>query len=260
MKKHTARKRFGQNFLTHDAYLNQIVDAIAPQPDDCLLEVGPGLGALTELLLPNVKRYFAIEIDRDLISELQHFVIDAPHFKLFNADALNFDFDKHFAEYGQHRVVGNLPYNIATPLIIRLFDYHQSINDMTFMLQHEVALRLTAKPGDANYGRLSLLAQYFCDCQYLFEVPPEAFDPPPKVMSAIVQLTPYTDRPHPDVDINVLQDVTRTAFSQRRKTLRNNFKKMEKPIDFETLGIDPSLRPEALSLLDYIKIAHFIAK
>lgn len=245
---HRPRKRFGQNFLHDQAVINSIVRAIAPQLNDCMVEIGPGLGALTQPLMTKLNALTAIEIDRDLHAGLLAF----PKLNVIHADAL----DVNYTELGdQLRLVGNLPYNISTPLILHLLHFAPAIIDMHFMLQKEVVTRLAAQPGSKSFGRLSVMVQYHCEVEHLFDVPPTAFDPPPKVESAIVRLTPYRQRPYPKVDLHVLEALVARAFSMRRKTLANNLKPILQASAIEALGIDPKQRPEQLSILDFVKLA-----
>ena len=253
--KHIARKRFGQNFL-HDAnIIRRIVDAIHPAPDDLMVEIGPGQGALTDPLLKHLQHLHVIELDRDLIPVLRERF--APNgLEIHEADALKFDFRTLFQEQPL-RVVGNLPYNISTPLLFHLLGYQQNIRDMHFMLQLEVVDRLSARPGNKDYGRLSVITQYYCQVDKLFPVPPGAFNPPPKVMSAIVRLIP---RPCPwqAQDTDLFEKVVKTAFAQRRKTLRNNLKQILDPALLDQLDIDLSLRPEQVSLQEFVKLSNDI--
>lgn len=251
---HQARKRFGQNFLHDQGIIRHILRAISPQPEQRVLEIGPGQGAITSELLVSGCQLDVIELDRDLIPILENKFADADNFHLHQGDALKFDIAA-LAGDTQLRVVGNLPYNISTPLIFRLLEQHNCISDMHFMLQKEVVDRLAAGPGSKTYGRLSVMAQYFCEVESLFEVPPEAFSPRPKVQSAIVRLTPHAELPHPVKDTKLLQSVLRNAFNQRRKTLRNTLKTMISSDEIEALGIDAGARPEQISLADYAKIA-----
>lgn len=253
---HVARKRFGQNFLHDPTIIGRIISAIHPKPEDHLIEIGPGLGALTEELLSEAGALEAVELDRDLIPVLRtKFFRYEDKFRIHEADALKFDFATLQTDQRPLRVVGNLPYNISTPLIFHLLSFSGLIQDMHFMLQKEVVDRLAAGPGDANYGRLGIMAQYYCRVDKLFIVPPGAFNPAPKVDSAIVRLTPYEQLPVQAQDVGLLQDVVRTAFGQRRKTLRNNLKPLISGDRLEAIGIDPSQRPERLGLADFVKIA-----
>lgn len=249
-----ARKRFGQNFLRDESIIRRIVAAIRPQPEQQLLEIGPGRGALTAALLGRGCRLLAIELDRDLVPLLQQQFGANPNFSLQQGDALQLDiktlgFDRPL------RVVGNLPYNISTPLIFHLLAQAGQIADMHFMLQKEVVERLAAGPGSKTYGRLGIMAQYFCEVELLFEVPPGAFIPAPKVQSAIVRLIPHKVLPHPARSLPLLEQVVRTAFNQRRKTLRNALSELIDAEQIAALDIDPGIRPERLSLADYVRIA-----
>ena len=255
---HRARKRFGQNFLHDAGVIHRIARAIGASDKNHVVEIGPGQGALTEDILLSGCQLDAVELDRDLIPILQKRFADQPRFRLQQGDALKFDFSSLQQQGEQLRVVGNLPYNISTPLIFHLLDQHELIYDMHFMLQLEVVNRLAATPSSKNYGRLSVITQYYCDVSSLFEVPPEAFDPQPKVQSAIVRLTPHKQLPHPADNITVLQSVLRTAFNQRRKTLRNSLKNIINSEQLESIGIDPVARPETLSLEQFVTISNIV--
>lgn len=257
---HKARKRFGQNFLQDHGIIRQIIRSIAPHPDDHIVEIGPGLGALTEELLDGAGALDAIELDRDLPPILRtKFFRYEDKFRIFETDAMKFDYHAlREDDPRQLRIVGNLPYNISTQLIFHLLSHAGDILDMHFMLQKEVVDRLAAQPGENHYGRLGIMAQYYCKVEPLFIVPPEAFDPVPKVDSAIVRLVPYAELPHVAKDLRTLENVVRTAFSQRRKTLRNNLKTLVSAEQLEALSIDPSIRPERLALTDFIRIADFL--
>ena len=251
---HRARKRFGQNFLRDEGIVNSIIAAIHPQPGDHLVEIGPGQGALTGYLSASGCALDVIELDRDLVPGLLAAFSVNPRFRLHSADALKFDFASLVQGGAPLRVVGNLPYNISTPLIFRLLEQAALIRDMHFMLQLEVVDRLAAVPGNRHWGRLGIMAQYYCEVEKLFEVPPEAFDPRPKVQSAIVRLTPRPAATRPDCDADLLRQVVQSAFGQRRKTLRNNLKGLIDTDGLETLGIDPSARAESLELSQFIEI------
>ena len=256
---HKARKRFGQNFLHDPGVIERIVRAIHPKPDDALVEIGPGLGALTEEMLALNDHLQVVELDRDLIPVLRTKFFNYPDFRIHQADALKFDFGQ-LVENGQRiRIIGNLPYNISTPLIFHLLGHSGVVEDMHFMLQKEVVQRLAAVPGDNNYGRLGIMAQYFCKVQPLFEVGPDAFKPAPKVDSAIVRMVPHKILPHPVKDHKLLQAVVRTAFSARRKTLRKGLAGMVSVEQLHSVGINDGLRPENLSLADYVAIADLLA-
>ncbi|MBR9828586.1 MAG: 16S rRNA (adenine(1518)-N(6)/adenine(1519)-N(6))-dimethyltransferase RsmA [Oceanospirillales bacterium] len=254
---HKARKRFGQNFLHDQGVIGRIIRAISPKPTQHMVEIGPGLGALTEELLSACDGHLdAVELDRDLVPILRtQFFRYADTFAIHEADALKFDFASLKQDERPLRIVGNLPYNISTPLIFHLLSFNGLIHDMHFMLQKEVVDRLAAGPGDNHYGRLGIMAQYYCRVEPLFIVPPEAFSPAPKVDSAIVRLVPYTEPPIPAKDVRQLQNVVRTAFGQRRKTLRNNLKPLIDAERLQQLGIDPGLRPERLTLAQFVAIS-----
>ena len=251
---HKARKRFGQNFLHDPGVIERIVRAINPKPDDAIVEIGPGLGALTEEILALNPRLQVVELDRDLIPVLRTKFFNYPEFRIHEADALSFDFSQLMTDRPL-RIIGNLPYNISTPLIFHLLAQAGVVADMHFMLQKEVVQRLAAVPGDNNYGRLGIMAQYYCKVQPLFEVEPGAFRPAPKVDSAIVRLVPHKELPHPAKDIKTLQMVVRTAFSARRKTLRKALGGLISAEQLQALGINDGLRPENLSLAEYVTIA-----
>ena len=257
---HRARKRFGQNFLHDGGVISQIARAINAQADQHLVEIGPGKGALTKELLASGCQLDAIELDRDLVAMLKNTFIDQNQFSLHSADALNFDFSQIINPGQQLRVVGNLPYNISTPLILKLLDNAELIEDMYFMLQLEVVNRLAALPGSKAWGRLGVIAQYHCQVENLFEVPPSAFSPAPKVQSAVVKLSPYKQCPYPQVDRDTLKKVVKVAFSQRRKTLRNTLREVVSAQNLEALGIEPSARAETLELIQFIAIANHVSQ
>ena len=252
---HRPRKRFGQNFLQSPDVIQKIIAAIKAQPKDHLIEIGPGLGVLTEFLLAQVEHLDVIEIDRDLSSQLLVSLGHSQKLTLYTQDVLHFDFN--IFETKNMRVVGNLPYNITTPLIFHLLKFESHIKDMHFMLQKEVVDRLCAAPNSKNYGRLSIMAQYYCETEYLFSVAPSAFYPAPKVNSAFVRLMP---RPFSiqATNITLLQKITRDAFNLRRKRLSNALKPYLKLEDFIALELEPSLRPEVLSVSDFVKISNYI--
>ena len=254
---HQARKRFGQNFLNNDYIIEQIVEAIAPSDEHTVVEIGPGLGALTEPVAERLNKLHVVELDLDLVERLQEHPTIKDKLDIHQGDALKFDFSI-FKSSRKMKVFGNLPYNISTPLMFHLFDYIDDIASMYFMLQKEVVLRLASGPNHKNYGRLSVMAQYYCQVVPVIEVPPDSFIPAPKVDSAVVCLIPHQTNPHPCDDIKTLQQVTKTAFHMRRKTLRNNFKKVLDDDDFKSLDINSSLRAEQLSVGQYVAIANFI--
>ncbi|MBU2953287.1 16S rRNA (adenine(1518)-N(6)/adenine(1519)-N(6))-dimethyltransferase RsmA [Marinobacter sp. F3R08] len=251
---HQARKRFGQNFLHDPGVIEQIIRAINPKPDDEIVEIGPGLGALTEEILAVNPRLQVVELDRDLIPVLRTKFFNYPEFRIHEADALKFDFRELMVDRPL-RIIGNLPYNISTPLIFHLLAQSGVVQDMHFMLQKEVVQRMAAVPGDNNYGRLGIMTQYFCKVQPLFEVGSGAFRPAPKVDSAIVRLVPHTSLPHQAKDLGTLQAVVRTAFNARRKTLRKALGGLVSVAQLQSLGINDGLRPENLGMADYVAIA-----
>lgn len=261
---HRARKRFGQNFLHDASIIDRIVAAVQPRPQQHLVEIGPGQGALTEALVNSGCMLDVIELDRDLVPGLLAAFCIHPGFKLHNADALDFDFaslqvptaSQASGDSSRLRVVGNLPYNISTPLIFKLLQNCAIIEDMHFMLQLEVVERLAAAPGTKDWGRLGIMAQYLCRVEHLFDVPPHAFRPPPKVQSAIVRLTPWTESPWPPCSEPHLRALVKAAFAHRRKTLRNNLKEIIPSTQLEALGIDPGARAETLELTQFIEITN----
>lgn len=252
---HIPRKRFGQNFLQDDSIVAKILLALALRPDDNVVEIGPGLGALTQPLLRHLKKLTAIEIDRNLQNHLQSLLLSKDKLQLITADALTVD----YSQWGENlRVIGNLPYNISTPLLFHLLKFKVAIKDLHFMLQKEVVERLCASPGTKTYGRLSVMMQYHCQVEHLFDVPAQAFYPKPKVNSAVVRLVPYFISPYPAVEVPKLERLVAQAFSMRRKTLANNLKSLVSKAKLIALGIDPLLRPEQLSIKEFVQIAKII--
>ena len=255
---HTARKRFGQNFL-HDLFvIDQIVSAINPQKGEHLVEIGPGLGALTEPVCEQVDTLTVVELDRDLAARLRSHPFMASKLTIIETDALKFDFSSLLQAGNPLRIFGNLPYNISTPLMFHLFSFATQVKDMHFMLQKEVVNRLAATPGNKNYGRLSVMAQYHCQVIPVLHVPPEAFNPPPKVDSAVVRLIPHAVRPVTVNNEEHLNKVCAQAFNQRRKTIRNSLKDSLSEQQIMALGINPDLRAENLSLQDYAQLANAV--
>jgi 16S rRNA (adenine1518-N6/adenine1519-N6)-dimethyltransferase len=289
--RHIPKKRFGQNFLSDRDIIASCVAAIRPEIDDLMVEIGPGLGALTQPLLGKLKHLHVVELDRDIVQWMQgHYAQDT--ITIHNVDALKFDFTAIQAgseqtmvarrlEGGEKvhetrqetghadnkaaisikpiRVVGNLPYNISTPILFHLLDNLAHITDMHFMLQKEVVERMVAAPSTAAYGRLSVMLQYRLQMEYLFTVPPEAFEPPPKVESAFVRAVPHAHLPYTARDEALLAKIVTSAFGQRRKTLRNTLKGMLDDQGFTALGIDPQLRAENLSVAEFVAIANHLA-
>jgi len=244
------RKRFGQHFLHDSRVVERILDAIDPHPGEPLLEIGPGRGALTLPLLRRCGRLIAVEIDRDLVPLLQRQAAGIGELEIVNADILRFDLASLHPQDGL-RLVGNLPYNISTPLMFHLLEAAHLIRDMHFMVQKEVALRAVAGPGNGNYGRLSVMLQYRCRCDYLFDVPPASFTPPPKVDSAVIRLRPYPQPQHEIGDYTVFSGLVQAAFGQRRKTLSNSLKAILDREAISACGIDPGLRAENLEIAEF---------
>jgi 16S rRNA (adenine1518-N6/adenine1519-N6)-dimethyltransferase len=255
---HTARKRFGQNFL-HDHYIiDSIVAAIAPQADDNIVEIGPGLGALTEPVAEKVNCLNVVELDRDLAERLEKHPFLRDKLNITQADAMQFDFSKLASEDKQLRVFGNLPYNISTPLMFHLFSFADKIKDMHFMLQKEVVNRLCAGPNSKAYGRLTVMAQYYCKVIPVLEVPPTAFKPAPKVDSAVVRLEPYDVPPFVAKSLKILNQVCSMAFNQRRKTIRNGLRDLLSAEQLQEIGIDVTKRAENITIEEYVNIANYI--
>ena len=252
---HIARKRFGQNFLVDSQIVMEIVRAIRPEKDDLLVEIGPGLGALTRPLLRSLNHLHVVEIDRDIVERLRG-EFSEKNLTVHSADALEFD----FSMLGKNlRVVGNLPYNISTPILFHLSQFAASISDMHFMLQKEVVARMVAQPSTPDYGRLSVMLQYRFAMEQLFIVSPECFRPAPKVESAVVRMIP---RRQPLIEASrekLFAGIVSAAFSQRRKTLRNTLHNHLKPEDYMTLGIDPGLRAENLSVAQFVAISEHLS-
>jgi 16S rRNA (adenine1518-N6/adenine1519-N6)-dimethyltransferase len=292
--KHIAKKRFGQNFLTDQSVINSLVEAISPKADDLMVEIGPGLGALTKPLLKRLNLLHVVEVDRDIISWMQN-EYSKNSIQIHNADALKFDFsaltvgisskpemsarqqeaseetvqkvrqrdsaDANVAGalgFKKLRVVGNLPYNISTPILFHLLDNISHITDMHFMLQKEVVERMVAEPSTPAYGRLSVMLQYRLQMEYLFTVPPEGFDPAPKVESAFVRCVPHAVLPYVAKDEKLFSQVVLAAFGQRRKTLRNTLKNILNDAGFEVLKIDSQLRAENLHVSDFVTITNYL--
>ncbi len=252
---HAPRKRFGQNFLQDEGVIQAIARAMAPRDHDHVVEIGPGQGALTAALVTSGCRLDAIELDRDLTAGLLAAFSIYPGFTLHSADALAFDYASLRDGQELLRVVGNLPYNISTPLIFKLLQNTAWIQDMHFMLQREVVERLAAQPGSKNWGRLGVMTQFYCEVDQLFDVPPDAFFPPPKVQSAIVRLVPHEQPAFPQCDVARLSRVVQMAFAQRRKTLRNNFKGTFNDDDLLALGIAPDARAETLPVTSFVALS-----
>lgn len=255
---HTARKRFGQNFLNDQNVIDCIVSAINPRPQDHLVEIGPGLGALTEPVAAKIDHMSVVELDRDLAQRLEQHPALGNKLTIHQGDALKFDFSTLVSHGQKLKVFGNLPYNISTPLMFHLFEQTGLIENMHFMLQKEVVLRLCAAPNSKSYGRLSVMAQYFCNIIPVIEVGPQCFVPPPKVDSAVVRLEPYDELPFAAKDFACLQQVCGQAFSQRRKTIRNSLKGTLTLDDLAKAGVAPELRAEQITVAQYVAMANLI--
>ena len=256
MKQHRARKRFGQHFLVDLGVIDAIVRAIAPGKNDTIVEIGPGLGAMTEPLARAAGELHLVELDRDLAAALRDRWAGDAHVTVHEADALSFD----FTSLGNGlRVVGNLPYNISTPLLFHLLGQRAAILDMHFMLQKEVVDRIAAEPGSKAYGRLTIMLQAFLVAESLFDVDRDAFDPPPAVTSAIIRLYPLPPDAHLPADPALLGKILASAFGQRRKTLRNSLAGVADAPALEAVGIDPGARAEAVPVAAWIRLADSLA-
>ncbi len=265
---HYAKKRFGQNFLIDLSVINNIVDSIQPQMDDCMIEIGPGLGAMTKPLLKRLNHLYVIELDRDIIPKLVNSCVfaDATNkdkLHVNEIDVLKFDFSEFhsqlvaegkFTANKKLRIIGNLPYNISTPVLFHLLKHRHLIEDMHFMLQKEVVDRIVAIPGSKSYGRLSVMMQTYCQTQALFDVPPYAFEPAPKVDSSILRLQPMNQYEERVNNFTQFEKLVRQAFSQRRKTLRNTLKGLCTPEEIQQAGVSPTQRAEELSVNDFVNL------
>lgn len=254
---HRPRKRFGQHFLHDQFIIEKIIKAIDPAAEDAMLEIGPGLGVLTQPLLSHLDELHVVELDRDLIGKLQAHFQDVDKLVIHSHDALIFDYCQVMARNKKIRVVGNLPYNISTPLIFHLLDQISCIEDMTFMLQKEVVDRITAKPGGKDYGRLSVMIQLQCETKKLFDVPANAFSPPPKVISSVIHMKPYKKIPWNIKNLDDFAKIVRFSFAQRRKTIRNSLKSLSEDLSWlDKTEIDLSKRPETLSVETFSRLAN----
>jgi 16S rRNA (adenine1518-N6/adenine1519-N6)-dimethyltransferase len=254
--RHLPKKRFGQNFLHDAGVLQQIIEAIAPAQEDRMIERGPGKGAMTARLLAQLNELHVVELDRDLVTLLQKAFANRGLI-IHSADALQFQFDQLRTDERQLRIVGNLPYNISTPLLFHLAQYAPMIKDQHFMLQKEVVERMVATPGGRDYGRLSVMLQWRYQMSQLFVVPPQAFDPPPKVESAIVRMIPIAQPLA--CEQHFLEQVVTTAFSQRRKVIRNSLGSLFTESQLIEAGINPQARPETIGLEAYVSLAQRLA-
>lgn len=256
---HQVRKRFGQNFLHDEEVIAKILDTISPSKQEHILEIGPGLGALTKGLANSGAKLHCVELDTDLAESLKTEYAKYDKVKITQADALEFDLNSIATERQPLRIVGNLPYNISTPLIFHLLKNSGLIKDMTFMLQLEVIQRMVSKVGNKNYGRLGLMVQYYCEAEHLFNIASAAFTPKPKVVSALVRLKPRSVSSLKAKDPECLKAIIQTAFNQRRKTVRNSLRSMVPESLLEQILVDKKLRPENLTLHDYVKISDAIS-
>ena len=262
---HVARKRFGQNFLVAQGVIKNIIDAIAPQDDETIVEIGPGLGALTDPLLQRIRHLHVVEIGRDLIARLRS-RYPAERLTIHEGDALEFDFGALKSE-GRLKIIGNLPYNISSPLLFHLVEFSRLVAEMHFMLQKEVVDRMVAAPGSSDFGRLSVMLQYRYQMDCLFVVPPESFNPPPKIESAIVRMIPRkfdlsvgADDTPPCIarDESRFAQVVLAAFSQRRKMLRNTLRAHVTDSELSALNIDPMARAEDIGVTDYVRLSNYL--
>ncbi len=256
MKEHKARKRFGQNFLQDTRIINDIVNAVRPQPGDVVIEIGPGLAAITGPLAKRLDKLHVIEIDRDIVGRLKTLPF-ADKLVIHEGDVLQFDFN---SVVGKKKIVGNLPYNISTPLLFSLSEVADDVADMHFMLQKEVVERMTARPKTNDYGRLSVMLQYFFEMETLIDVPPESFDPAPKVDSAVVRMIPVKHRIGEAQDFGHFARLVKQAFAQRRKTIRNNLKGMAADEDLQAVGINPQDRAEHIAPELYVKLSNYLVQ
>ncbi|MFC1720311.1 16S rRNA (adenine(1518)-N(6)/adenine(1519)-N(6))-dimethyltransferase RsmA [Pseudomonadota bacterium] len=254
---HRARKRFGQNFLADPQVIQQIVDTINPVAGELILEIGPGQAAISSPLAETGAELHLLEIDRDLAARLETRFASVGNVEVHTGDALNVDFSSLLGDR-PFRLVGNLPYNISTPLLFHVLQWRRLVTDMHFMLQQEVVKRMAASPGGKTWGRLSVMCQVYCEVTSLFNVPPEAFTPSPKVQSSFVKLVPHARAPAKIDDMPAFERLVSQAFSMRRKTLRNSLKKMLDASLIEAAGIDPGLRPETLGVEQFATLANLL--
>lgn len=253
------RKSLGQNFLQDPNIISKIVGSLGISDEDCVLEIGPGRGALTELLMPLVGQLHLVEFDRDLVGYWQARAEVAKNLVVHGADILQYDLEPIISASSKRiKVIGNLPYNISSPVLFHLMRYADDIESQIVMLQKEVVERMSARPGVKSYGRLSVMLQQRYDIEYLFTVPPGAFFPPPKVDSAIARLTPMREVKHPVADQDLFAKLVKQAFSQRRKTLRNTLKGLISAEQIEANHIDPTARAETLEVAEFVSLANSI--
>ncbi|WP_295447526.1 16S rRNA (adenine(1518)-N(6)/adenine(1519)-N(6))-dimethyltransferase RsmA [uncultured Thiodictyon sp.] len=256
---HQPRKRFGQNFLHDSGTIRRILDAVRPRPGERLVEIGPGQGAITRGLLEHAGSLDAIELDRDLIEPLRERLQGLGDLRIHSADALRFDLCSLSTAPASLRIVGNLPYNLSTPLLFRFLEQADCLLDLHLMLQREVAERISADPGGKVYGRLSVMVQTWCEAETLFRIGPGAFTPAPKVESAFLRLRPRRPLPDAPHDPAHYARLVAAAFSQRRKTLRNSLAGFVDAAGFAAVGIDPVLRAENLDVASFVRLANYQA-
>lgn len=256
---HKFKKRFGQNFLQDPNYIQRIIDSCGLCPDEHVIEIGPGEGALTSHIFDSVKSFTIIEIDNELAAKLKQKYSESNNVSIVHQDVLKVDFSS-LGIKDKAKVIGNLPYNISTALLFHLFNSLDLFSDMFFMLQKEVAYRLASDVGSSDYGRLTIMANCFCEIEVLFNVPNTAFYPPPKVESAIVHLRPRKESLIKDINVKLLNDIVTSAFSARRKTISNALKGFISQDEIISLDIVPSVRPEQIPVSDYLKITQFLQK
>jgi 16S rRNA (adenine1518-N6/adenine1519-N6)-dimethyltransferase len=251
-----AKKKFGQNFLTDRYFISKIINEINPKEDDHILEIGPGKGAITEPILKKINHISVVEIDPDMIKILKH-KVNTKNISILAEDVLDID-NEFFVKF--NKIIGNLPYYIATEIILKLTKIYSSSFELYFMVQKEVAERITAKPSNKTFGRLSVILQYYFDTELLFEIPPEAFSPQPKITSAFIRLV-RKKRVNPKViNKDSFEKIVKVAFSQKRKTIKNNFKNILFDKDFFNLEISPKIRSEALTIDQFIKLENYVAQ
>lgn len=253
-----AKRRLGQHFLHDPAVIRRIVDSVAPQPDDAVVEIGPGRGALTRALAARGAELTAIEVDRSLAARLAQDPALA-NVKILRADALRVDY-RGLASRRALRIVGNLPYNISTPLLFRLLKAADRLRDLTLMLQREVVERMVASPGTRTYGRLTIMLAARCRVKKLFTVKAGAFNPPPKIESALVRLVPRSAPPFDAGDWQLFETLVRAGFSARRKTLRNALRPLADGATLEAAGLDPGARPDTLAPGDYARLSQLLSR
>tara|TARA_B100000767_G_scaffold68369_1_gene64940 strand:- start:3799 stop:4581 length:783 start_codon:yes stop_codon:yes gene_type:complete len=251
-----AKKKFGQNFLTDRYFISKIIKEINPKQDDRILEIGPGKGAITEPILKKINHISVVEIDPDMIKILKH-KVNTKNISILAKDVLGID-DEFFVKF--NKIIGNLPYYIATEIILKLTKIYSSSSELYFMVQKEVAERITAKPSNKTFGRLSVILQYYFDTELLFEIPPEAFSPQPKITSAFIRLIRKRRISPKVINKDRFEQIVKIAFSQKRKTIKNNFKNILFDKDFLNLEIAPKIRSEALTIDQFIKLENYVTQ